>query len=369
MIDDEHLAFSPGRVSAKRLMDTKPLIAPSHHWWESGVTFNPGVLYLERSETNDPIIAGLLPDHSLEDARLSEGIVVVYYRARPAQETDAERPISRSFAGCAIFTPELELLYRYPFPIIAPEEDKDSCDYFGVEDGRLHRFGNMFYYLYCGVSRPSDPDWEWQIRTQLCVARSKDLLCWEKLGAINEEVNKPDFNNKDGVFFPQPVESMYFLLHRPYVGMDYSKYSISLAMSSCIEGPWLDLGTIKSAIPNPAIARHIWVGASAVPIALGNKWYDLHAVLVDFHEFDSQKPSRIITRRVERILVPQTEHECVSKSLDGVANVVFSCGCYEYKGDINILYGGADCCTLAARINKAELLAALESSPASVVPV
>jgi predicted GH43/DUF377 family glycosyl hydrolase len=32
--------------------------------------------------------------------------------------------------------------------------------------------------------------------------------------------------------------------------------------------------------------------------------------------------------------------------------VLFACGSYEYRGDIYIVYGGADTYTLAARVNK-----------------
>ena len=38
--------------------------------------------------------------------------------------------------GLALFTPRLELLYRYPEPVVSPDESKDSPDYLGVEDPR-----------------------------------------------------------------------------------------------------------------------------------------------------------------------------------------------------------------------------------------
>jgi predicted GH43/DUF377 family glycosyl hydrolase len=43
-----------------------------------------------------------------------------------------------------------------------------------------------------------------------------------------------------------------------------------------------------------------------------------------------------------------------------VGNVLFACGSYEHGDDIVIVYGGADTYTLAARVDKATLFAALE---------
>ena len=43
-------------------------------------------------------------------------------------------------------------------------------------------------------------------------------------------------------------------------------------------------------------------------------------------------------------------------------SMAVTAGCYEYSGYIYIVYGGADCCTLAARVSKTELLNALENS-------
>ncbi|MEE9302180.1 MAG: hypothetical protein V3U84_00195, partial [Thiotrichaceae bacterium] len=131
---------------------------------------------------------------------------------------------------------------------------------------------------------------------------------------------------------------------------------------------------------NPEIAKHVWAGAGAVPMALGNKrylviyhrghvlksgekWYDLHTAIFNFNRFDPSRPDRIIEKHLERLLIPETPHEkCATNGNDGVANVIFTCGCYEYGGDLYILYGGADCCTLAARVNKKTLLDALENT-------
>jgi beta-1,2-mannobiose phosphorylase / 1,2-beta-oligomannan phosphorylase len=366
------------KIEAFRLNNGKPIISPTSNWWENGVTFNPAALFLERSPQNDPVIRKLLNGYGLENPLIRNGIVVVHYRARPLKESNTKRPFNRSFSGLAIYTPELKLIHRHKTPIIIPDDDKNHYDYVGVEDGRLHCFDNVYYYLYCGVSLISNPRPDWPVRTQICLAKSKDLLKWEKLGPIPGSINTKENNNKNGVFFPEKIDGHYFMLHRPSFDNNYSKYAIALAMSSSLEGPWNDLGIIKHASQNPAIAKHIWVGAGAVPIALGNKkylviyhrghvlnsgkkWYDLHAAIFNFNKFDPAHPHKIIEKRLERLLAPETPHERISNSSDGVADVVFTCGCYEYNGYIYILYGGADCNTLAARIRKNSLLDAIEN--------
>jgi len=367
------------KVKAIRLNKGKPIISPTSNWWEDGVTFNPAVMFLERSPQNDPIISKLLNNHGLEDSRIQDGIVIIHYRARPSKEHDTKRPFSRSFSGLAIYTPELKLIHRRKDPVIIPDDDENHYDYAGIEDGRLHCFDNTFYYLYCGVGLLFSPRPDWPIRTQICMAKSKDLLKWKKLGPISGNVNTKESNNKNGVFFPEKIDGHYFMLHRPCFDDNYSKYAIALAMSSSIEGSWKDLGIIKYAPQDPKVATHIWVGAGAVPIALGNKkylviyhrghvlnsgekWYDLHAAIFNFNKFDPAHPDKIIEKRLERLLIPKTPHERVSISSDGVANVVYTCGCYEYNGYIYILYGGADCHTLAAKIRKDSLLDAIENS-------
>jgi predicted GH43/DUF377 family glycosyl hydrolase len=68
----------------------------------------------------------------------------------------------------------------------------------------------------------------------------------------------------------------------------------------------------------------------------------------------------VVEHRMERMMVPETPWELEGPSKETVANVLFTCGTYEYRGDIYIIYGGADTYTMAARVNTGALLAALE---------
>lgn len=361
-------------VPIERLHGGMPIIAPTDLWWESGVTFNTAALYLERSEANDPLIRQLLAIDNLDDPRLQDGIVALHYRARP--KSDPGYRWNRSFVGLALFTPELEMLKRYRDPVISPGNATDAPDYLGVEDLRITRFGDTFTAIYCGAADfPEGGNW----KAALCTATSRDLRNWTKQGALQGNVN--DVNNKDGVFFPEPIQGCYVLLHRPMIG-DVPNYRINLAISETLDGVWADCGEVLRALPDP-LAAESWVGAGSVPIPLGGsrylmiyhtgnylrsgeREYDLDAAIFNFADFTPTNPTVVVEKRIDRLMVPETETEIRAPYSDSVANVLFTCGSYEYQGYIYIVYGGGDTFILAARVHKQTLLDALEQSDTPV---
>ena len=44
--------MKPNPLPIKRCNRGEPIITPSQNWWETGVTFNPAAVYLERSQAN-----------------------------------------------------------------------------------------------------------------------------------------------------------------------------------------------------------------------------------------------------------------------------------------------------------------------------
>ena len=360
--------MKPSLPPIERLNGGEPIIAPSQNWWETGVTFNPAAVYLERSAENDLILRALLPMFNPDDPRLAEGVVAVHYRARP--EVDPGSAFARSFIGLTLFTPTLQPLYRYQEPVLSPGADPDSQDALGVEDPRITRIGGLFYMVYCGVAR--DPLNEWS--ASLCMARSADLLHWEKMGRIGGLGPR---NNKDGVLFPDPVNGRFYLLHRPFGGgLTQAQNVVRLAAASAVEGPYSDLGELFGAYTNPRV-QYSWVGAGSVPIPMGggryaviyhtgnalndkDREYDLDAAVFDFDLLDPNRPAGAIRARLEHLMLPETPAELRSHSALQVGNVLFACGSYEYRGEIYIVYGGADTYTLAAKVSKAALFAALD---------
>ena len=357
------------KPSIQRLNQGQPLISADPNGWDNGFTLNPTVVRLERSEKNDKIIQGILSKHTLDDPRLAEGIVAVFYRGIP-KETP-EQPELRSAVGLAVFTPEFEMLERLSYPLVKPEDDPMGYDHDGVEDQRVTRIGDTFYMVYCGYNQNLPVEHN----IHICMAKSDDLLHWTKLGPVTGNVN--DYPNKDAVILPEPVNGMYMMLHRPMVGQQGS-FSIALAVADSPEGEWRDLGTVMKASSNPRY-RTSWLGAGSAPLPLGNNRYlvDYHTgnyyasgerdyyagyAILNFDKLDPEKPESIVEARCDCILEPETPYELNSPWPHGKnLNCVFPAGSCEYKDDLILLYGGADAYVLGARINKKELVAFLES--------
>lgn len=351
-------------LQVRRLNEGKPLIEPSDLWWETGVTFNAGAVLVQDKR----IIRSLLPMLPLEDSRLADGVVAVLYRARP--ETDPVQAFTRSFIGLAVFTPQMEPLYRWKEPVLLPEADPQAFDALGVEDPRITFSDGQYQMIYCGVQA----DAQHVYKAALCLATSSDLVHWEKKGPLSGDIN--GVNNKDGALFPQKIGGKYLLLHRPYwPGLAQKDFVIHLAESDSVEGPWVDLGEMMRAPQIPEF-RESWLGAGSVPEPAGegkyvmvyhtgnfrqdgSREYDLDAAFLDFAGWDGANPQALVRRRLEHLMRPETPAELRSGSQHQVSNVLFTCGSYRFGEDLVIVYGGADSYTLAAAVNWEELVNAL----------
>lgn len=327
---------------------------------------------MKRSPVNDPLLRGLLGVEDLNTPELRDGAVALHYRARPA--SDPGYLWNRSFVGLAVFTPTMQLLKRFDDPVILPGENPDDFDYLGVEDPRVTRIDETYYAVYCGVTQPAQEN-DWMAVN--CLASSQDLIHWNKLGPLRGNIN--NVRNKDGVLFPEAIGGKYYLLHRPMVG-DQMDYKINLAMSDSLTGVWEDCGPVLGAQSDPACSAS-WVGAGSVPIPLGGKRYlviyhtgnylhagereyDLDAAIFNFERFSPDDPTTLVEKRIDRIMVPETAAEIRAPFSDSVANVLFTCGTYEYQGYLYIVYGGGDTYIMAARIGMQTLLEHLERSDA-----
>jgi len=374
----------------RRHAEGAPILSPAPRWWEDGVTLNPAVTYLPQVESNRALIRQLLAGTVYYNAAACEGLVAVHYRARPKSDPDV--PLTRSYVGLALFTPQLDLIYRFPEPVLSPDENETGADYLGVEDPRITRIGDTFVMVYCGSGFDEVGAW-WG---GLCIAESTDLLHWSKRGRIDLRCPgldgaKPFDNsyfdnlpgvkgttlhvsNKDGVLMPESIDGWYYLLHRPMVGKMFG-WSMHVARSRSIDGQWTDLGPIAHAQPH-ADYRDSWLGAGAVPIALGDgryleifhsghrgldgsRFYTLGCMLLNFNRLDTKHPEKIVEARIDHFMIPETKWEIEGPFPDSVGNVLFTCGAFELNDDICILYGGGDTFVMAAMIAKSELLSAM----------
>jgi predicted GH43/DUF377 family glycosyl hydrolase len=207
------------------------------------------------------------------------------------------------------------------------------------------------------------------------MAKSKDLMNWEKMGPVKGEINVAA--NKDGVLFPEKINGQYFMLHRPMVG-SMSDYSMELAACGTLDGEWKNHGKIMQAIPD-GNAESSWIGAGTVPIKLEkNRWliiyhiakrytnqdrdYFIAAAILNFDHLNSLDCSLVIEKRLEHIMVPVTQYEKnAPDDKDHNLHVLFPCGSFELGEDIHIIYGGANTYVLAGKINKNKLVECIEN--------
>lgn len=369
--------MSEALIAVQRLNGGLPILGPRGNGWESGVTFNSAVTHLPRGTENDPLLRCLLKDESgIEpnldaDPELADGAVVLHYRARP--RVDPGFRWTRSSIGLAVFTPALKLLRRFSEPVVRPGAEEGVPDQFGAEDPRITRVHGEFWMTYCGVSAGKTSDTH---TCNVCMAKSTDLIHWDKIGIARGDIAKGP--NKNGVLFPEPVNGEHMLMHRPMSGPQ-SSFSIHLASAPSPDGAWRERGEVLRAQQDDRFTDS-WVGPGAVPISLGDRrflviyhighWtlpgehrrYDLGAAIFNLQHPRLDQPDTVVEARLEPIMVPETDFEVNGPYPESVANVLFTCGAYEYRDNLHIIYGGGDSFILAAKVSTQKLLRRLETA-------
>lgn len=286
-----------------------PILMPSlSNEWESDNVFNAAVV--ER-----------------------DGLVYILYRAQGLDR------ISR--IGCAVSTDGLHF-NRLKEPVFVPEEDYEE---YGVEDPRVTYLDGWYYMLYTAFS---------PIGTRVALARSRNLIGWERMGIV-----LPDENNKDAALFPRKIKGRYAMFHRRKPDM-WIAYSDDLLH-------WTDHQIIMS--PRPGLWDSVRIGAGGPPFYTDAGWltfyhgfgeariYCLGVALLDLED-----PTRVLKRQEEPVLCPRAPWEEVGD----VPNVVFSCGGIEREDEYLIYYGGADHVMAVARVTRGEAMALATASKEDV---
>lgn len=365
----------PFDLPFERLYGGHPLIAPTDNWWESGVTFNSAAVILAPTPENLAAFRALLgPDEAPRE------IVVLHYRARP--KCDPGYNWTRSFVGVSVHEPDLTLIRRFETPILEPGGSTCDPDFLGVEDPRVAWLDGSWWMVYCGVApiTVADPLQTW--RGSVCLAKSEDLVHWEKLGPVagsgfgfGDRESEESVSNKDGVFFPERIDDKVFMLHRPMIG-DIGTWCVNIATADKPDGFFTDLGAVHGAMSSREYYKS-WVGGGSVPIKIGEgryvslehtgnyyedktRKYVLDAFLYDFNTWDPEHPETLVAARLDDVMRPETPFEVRGPYEDSVANVVFVCGSYVHDGWIYVVYGGGDTFILSARIRFGILVEALE---------
>ncbi len=251
----------------------------------------------------------------------------------------------------------------------------------GCEDPRITYVAPVAHYIMTYTAYgPAGP--------RIAMARSKDLINWERMGLVSYTLYKPlDFNNvddKDASFFPTELPSPHdhksiAMLHRPLFpetipeetvklskerDIDKHRESIWISYFNLIEGketclqnakftshyrlaypvePWEDL-KIGAGAP-PVLTKHGWMlvyhGVHKQPgYTKENPKYCYSAGVMVLSE---KEPQKILYRSPEPILIPELPEETVGV----VADVVFPTGT-DRRDDIgqpnriDVYYGMAD---------------------------
>jgi predicted GH43/DUF377 family glycosyl hydrolase len=262
------------------------------------------------------------------------------------------------------FTSHLRILRSRDGRSIDREDDarfepQTEFEEFGVEDPRITRIGDAYWFTYVAVSHHGPAT---------ALASTTDFRTFTRHGVIFP------IENKDVVLFPEAVGGEYVALHRPVGGTPYTQPEIWLARSadrvhwgrhqvlleandSGVSG-W-DAGRVGAGAP-PIRTPDGWLeiyhgsakpaGDSGVGAHSGAGTYSAAALLLDLDE-----PHRIVGKSLEPILVPETNFE-----REGfVPNVVFPTGVVDRGDTLLIYYGAADTVCAVAELSKADVLAAM----------
>lgn len=221
---------------------------------------------------------------------------------------------------------------------------------FGIEDARLSKYGDRYYFTYVGVSQHG-------IVTAL--ASTVDFRSFERHGIIF----CPE--NKDVVLFPEKINGDYLALHRPNPNAHFSSPEIWLARSPDL----LHWGGHTRLLGNEAGWATAKVGGGTAPIRTRRGWLSLYhghigpesnaegigryvaaALLQDLGE-----PERVVGLSPEPIMIAETEFELAGY----LPNIVFPTAMLRKNDFVDVYYGAADTTTAVTRYMLEDLLATI----------
>jgi predicted GH43/DUF377 family glycosyl hydrolase len=228
-------------------------------------------------------------------------------------------------------------------------EPNREFEEFGVEDPRITRIGDEYWFTYVAVSRHGPAT---------ALASTTDFQEFARHGVIFP------IENKDVVLFPERIDGEYVALHRPLGGTPFTQPEIWLACS----GDMIHWGRHEVLLGGVSGWDAGRVGAGAPPIRSPGGWLEIYhgstkpagdcavgaysagALLLDLDE-----PHRIVRKASEPILVPEADFE-----REGfVPSVVFPTGVVERGDTLLVYYGAADTVCAVTELSRADVLAAM----------
>ncbi len=229
-------------------------------------------------------------------------------------------------------------------PVLKPEFDYESR---GVEDPRVSLIDGVFYMTYTAFGPYREGNEVAGGNVLPMVARSTNLITWERLAPI---VRGED--NKDHFLFPRKFNGHYVAFHRrrPFVWVAYSDDLLTWPTQemASVFGPRTDNWWDNNS-----------VGSNGVPIETEQGWlcfyhaYDQHNIYrLGVLLTDRDNPTKVLRRPSEPILWPEELWE----TKGDVPNVVFSNANILVGDTVYVFYGGADHVIGLATCKLADLL-------------
>ena len=282
----------------KRVSET-PILSPQGKGWESAGAFNPAVA-------------------------VRDGKFVMLYRAQDSAGT--------SRLGYAESSDGIHFSRRAE-PVLSPEADYEKNG--GVEDPRLVQIGEMHYLTYTGYNKTD---------AQLCLAESKDLIHWKRLGVILPAY-KGNWNRawtKSGAIVPEKIDGKYWMY---WLGTAADKTDQMGLSSSSDLLDWHEETAVPVLPRRPGKfdSRVVEPGPPPIITPQGillvyNGADDKLVYRAGIALFDRRDPRKVLYRSDEPVFAPEREWEKAGQ----VPNVVFVEGMARSGSDWLFYYGGAD---------------------------
>ncbi len=232
---------------------------------------------------------------------------------------------------------------------VARFEPATEYEEFGVEDPRITRIGDTYYFTYVAVSCHG---------AATALASTKDFKSFQRHGIIfNPE-------NKDVLLFPEKIRGRYFALHRPNAATPFTKPEMWIAASPDL----IHWGEHEQFLGGGDVWEIGRIGGGAPPIRVPEGWLEIYhgnnrreedrgigtysagALLMD-----PEHPRRILGRSPQ-IFVPETPYETEGF----VPNVVFPTGIVPQGETALVYYGAADTFTAVAEFSLREIINSLQ---------